>query len=206
MRLLHGRVDGDVASVEILLAGQDRVTTEPVEGYFVRELAENDELIAVVARGADGAELGRRLMRTRFRRDLPWATGSYRKLIELETSEGFTMTLAVAPGTNGSLCTETRYRGARAGGCDQPLPDADAINVGRALRNEDEDRDTALVLLQGSVGREIERLEVWYEDGGAARVPIVEQHVLFEVPGARKPRVLVGLDAAGGIVARRSLD
>lgn len=202
VRLLHGRVGDGVESVEIQLGGEDPVTIEPVAGFFLRELAEDDELIAVVARGAGGAELDRRSMRTRFRRDLPRTTGRYRTVIELGTSEGFPMTLAVAPGTNGSICTETRYRGARAGGCNQPPPATDAINVGRSLWNEDEDRATAVRLLQGSVGRRIERLEVWYEDG-AARIPIVEQYVLFELPGDRVPKLLVGLDAKGRIVARR---
>jgi hypothetical protein len=204
VRLLHGRVGDRVASVEIHLGGEDPVTIEPAAGFFLRELAEDDELIAVVARGPDGAELDRRSMRARFRRDLPRATGPYRRMIELETSEGFPMTLAVAPGTNGTVCTETRYRGTRAGGCNQPPPDTDAINVGRSLWNEDEDRKTTVRLLQGSIGRKIERLEVWYEQG-AARVPIVEQHVLFEIPPRRVPKLLVGLDAKGRIVARRLL-
>jgi hypothetical protein len=206
LRLLHGRVGDDVASVEMRFGDDDRATIEPVEGFFLRELAEDDELMVVIARDADGTELERRSMQARFpRRDLPFPIGPSRKLIELETSEGFPMVFSLASGTNGTECAETRYRGARAGGCNAPLADATAINVGHALWNEDEDEETEVVVLQGSIGRKIERLEVWYRDGSASRIPIVERHVLFEVPKGLTPRLLVGLDASGGIVARRPI-
>jgi hypothetical protein len=141
-----------------------------------------------------------------FRRDLAFPIGPYRKLIEIKTSAGHPLTFAVAPGTNGSVCERTLYRGRQAWGCGHGSTRlaADTIAVHRGIWDEHDDR-RPLVLLQGAVGSAISRLEVWYEDRSAARIPIVEQYVLFEVARARKPRVLVGLDANGGIVARHPL-
>jgi hypothetical protein len=208
LRLLHGRVGAEVASVELRFDGGGTAMLRPVEGFFLRELRPGEEPVAVVAHDASGRELGRRPMPgpRSFRRDLAFPTGPYRNVIEIDTSAGFPMTFAVAPGTNGSVCERTIYRGAQAWGCGPGHGglEADAIDVHPGLWNENEDRK-AVKLLEGSVGRRISRLEVWYEDGGAARIPIVERYVLFEVPTARTPRVLVGMDARGSIVARRSV-
>lgn len=208
VQLLHGRVRPDVASIEVRLAAGGTTTVRPEQGFFLRELTGEDEPTAVIARDRNGGELGRRAMQgpRSVRRDLPRPIGPYRTLIEIQTSAGFPMTFAVAPGTNGSVCKRTRYRGALAWGCglggDRVEPDA--INVHPGLWNENED-GKPVVLLEGSVGRTIARLEVWYDAGDAARIPIVEQYVLFEVPRGLTPRVLVGLDANGAIVARRAL-
>jgi hypothetical protein len=208
LRLLHGRVGAGVASVDIGFAGGDVATVRPVEGFFLRELADEEDPNVVIARDGNGAELERRSMPgpRSFRRDLPFPIGPYRRVIEIETSAGYPLTFAVAPGTNGSVCERTIYRGAQAWGCG-PGParlEPHEVSVHPGLWNENEDGNP-VALLEGSVGRAISRLEVWYRDGGAARVPIVEQHVLFELPRGRAPRLLVGLDGNGAIVARRPL-
>jgi hypothetical protein len=204
LHLLHGRVSSRAALVDIRFESGDVATVRPVEGFYLREVSV--EPTAVIARDANGSELGRRPMPgpRSFRRDLAFPIGPYRKLIEIETSAGFPLSFAVAPGTNGSVCERTLYRGRQAWGCGQGSTRLapDAIAVHRGIWNE---HRRPLVLLQGAVGSAISRLEVWYEDRSAARLPIVEQYVLFEVPRARVPRVLVGLDANGSIVARRPL-
>jgi hypothetical protein len=208
LRLVHGRVSGAVDSVQVRFANGGVATVSPVEGFFLRELDGDEEPTVVIALDASGAELGRRPLPgpRSFRRDLPFPTGPYRTVTAIQTSAGFPMTFAVAPGTNGSVCERTSFRGAHAWGCG-PGPtrlEADAIGVHRSLWNEHED-GKPVALLQGPVGREISRLEVWYEDGTATQIPIVEQYALFEVPRGRTPRLLVGLDATGAIVARRPL-
>lgn len=208
LQLLHGRVSPRVASVDIRFEGGDVATVRPVEGFFLRELAHDEKPTIVVARDGNATELERRSMPgpRSFRRDLPFPTGPYRSVIEIETSAGYPLTFAVAPGTNGSVCERTTYRGAQAWSCG-PGParlEPDAISVHPGLGNENEDGKPA-ALLEGSVGRAISRLEVWYRDGGATRIPIVERYVLFEVPTGRTPRLLVGLDANGTIVARRPI-
>ena len=141
-----------------------------------------------------------------FRRDLAFPVGPYRRVSGIETSAGFPLTFAVAPGTNGSVCERTIYRGAQSWSCGPGPPrlEPDAISVHQALWNESDD-GTAFTLLQGAVGGAIARLEAWYADGSVERIPIVEQYVLFELPRRRTPAVLVGLDGNGHLVARRSL-
>lgn len=205
LRLLEGRVGPKVASVEAQFARGRSTEIRPAEGFFLRELTGDEEPAAVIARDRDGKELARRSMRglSASPRDVPQPVGPYRTLIEIETSAGYPMTFAVAPGAEGTVCAETRYRGARAGGCNPARVDANAIQVGHALWNENAD-GKPVVVLQGSVGASISRLELQYRDGGDAQIPIVEGHVLFEVPKGRAPQALVGLDADGSVVARRS--
>jgi hypothetical protein len=209
LRLLSARVTPDVSSVEIRFADGRTDEVQPAGTFFVRELRDGEDPQLVIARGDDGTELRRRSMPgpRSFRRDLPFPTAPYRKVIELETSAGYPMTFAVAPGTNGSACRRTSYRGAQAWGCG-PGPTAlapDELSVHPGLWNESDD-GKPVALLEGSVGRSIARLEVWYVDGGAARIPVVDQYVLFEVPRRRVPRLLVGFDAEGSLVARSRLN
>ena len=204
LRLLQGRVAADVASIEVRFTNGDTNTVSAAKGFFLGELARDEEPALLIARDERSNELGRFSMRrpSLLPRQIPKATGPYRTVIELETSYGYPLTLLVAPGTNGAVCTETRYRGMRAGGCGPSRVDDDAIRVGLGLWNENED-GKPLIKLQGSVGRSIERLELHYRDGGRVQIPIVEGHVLFELPKDRIPKTLVGLDADGSVVARR---
>jgi hypothetical protein len=137
-------------------------------------------------------------------RQIPKPVGPYRTVIEIETSWGYPMSFAVAPGASGAVCTQLRYRGARSGGCNGRHPDGDEIWVGHSLWNETEDRKPVLVL-QGPVGSAISRLEVEYRDGGRDNVPVVEGYVLFELSRDRAPKQLVGYAADGSVVARRPL-
>lgn len=208
LRLFAARVTPAVASLLVQFADGTSEQLSPAAGFALRELRRDEEPVAVVARDANGSELRRRRMPgpRSFRRDLAFPVGPYRRVIGIETSAGFPLTFAVAAGTNGSVCERTIYRGAQSWSCG-PGParlEADAISVHRALWNESDD-GTAVALLQGAVGRSISRLEAWSPDGSVERIPIVEQYVLFELPRRRTPAVLVGLDADGHLVARRSL-
>jgi hypothetical protein len=207
LRLLDGRVGPTVASVEVRFADGDSKELRPVDGFYLRELRAGEEPAMVIARDRDGRELGRRLMRSLLQRrpsKIPQPVGPYRTLIEIETSWGYPMSFAVAPGAGGTVCTQIRYRGGRSGGCGGRQPDTDEIWVGHSLWNETDDRKPVLVL-QGPVGQSIERLELEYRDGGRTTVPIVEGYVLFELSLDRPPKQLVGLGADGSIIARRPL-
>jgi len=209
LRLLSARVTPGVASVEIRFADGTDDEAQPAGGFFVRELRGDEEPELVIARSGDGTELRRRSMPgpRSFRRELPFPTGPYRRVIELRTSAGYRMTFAVAPGTNGSVCERTVYRGAQAWGCSPGATrlEPNELSVHRGVWNENEDGE-GITLLEGSVGRAISRVEVWYDGGDGARIPVAEQYVLFEVPRGHVPRLLVGFDADGSLVARRRLN
>jgi hypothetical protein len=208
LRLLAARVTPAVASLLVRFGDGTSEQLRPAGGFALRELRGDEDPVVVIARDADGSELRRRRMPgpRSFRRDLAFPIGPYRRVIGTETSAGFPLTFAVAPGTNGSVCERTIYRGAQSWSCG-PGParlEGEAISVYRALWNEIDD-GKAVAVLQGAVGRSISRLEAWYADGSVDRIPIVEQYVLFELPRRRTPALLVGLDAGGHLVARRSL-
>jgi hypothetical protein len=194
LRLLSARVTPEVASVTIRFADGTTDDVRPTGGFFVRELRGDDEPQLVIAHDEQGRELRRRPMPgpRSFRRELPFPTGDYRNVIALKTT-----TLAVAPGTNGTVCRRTVYRGSRSWGCGSGpsglMPDELDVEVRKRL-------------VVGSVGRAISRLEAWYAAGGGARIPVVRQYVLFEIPRGRVPRVLAGFGADGSLIARRRLD
>jgi hypothetical protein len=203
LRLLHGRVASDVASIEVRFKNAVKAQVLLSRGFFLRELRQDEEPTLLIALDEHGRELGRfSMQRPRLlSRQIPKPTGPYRTVIEIETSHGYPMTFSVAPGENAAVCTETRYRGMRAGACGVPRVPDDAIRVGLGMWNEHQD-GKPLVKLEGSVGRSIERLELQYRDGSRVDVPVVEGYVLFEL--SREPKQLVGFDAGGSVVARRS--
>jgi hypothetical protein len=206
LRLLEGRVAPDVATIEVRFTNGEKATIPTAKGFFLRELTGDEEPELLIARDADGRELGRHSHRRPLRvgpAQVPKPTGPYRTVIEIETTWGYPMSLEVAPGAKGTVCTRTRYRGGRGMGCGARKPAPDEIWVGHNLWNETEDRKPVLVL-NGSVGSAIERLELEYRDGGRTEVPVVEGHVLFELSLKREPKQLVGFDAGGSVVARRS--
>ena len=204
LRLLQGRVKPDVASIEVRFTdGRSRVIPTG-KGFFLSELRADEEPKLLIARDEGSRELGRFSMKRPLLqpRQIPKPVGPYRTVIEIETSRGYPMSFAVAPGASGAVCTQLRYRGARSGGCNGRQPDADEIWVGHSLWNETEDRKPVLVL-QGPVGSAISRLELEYRDGGRDLVPVVEGYVLFELSRDRAPKQLVAHGADGSVVARR---
>jgi hypothetical protein len=194
-----------VASIEVRFTNGEKATIATAKGFFLRELTGDEEPKLLIARDKDGRELGRHSHRRLFVGPsyMPKPTGPYRTVIEIETSWGYPMSLEVAPGANGTVCTQTRYRGGRGGGCGGRQPDADEIWVGHTLWNETEDRKPLLVL-NGSVGSAIARLELEYRDGGRTEVPVKEGYVLFELSLKREPKRLVGFDTDGSVVATRA--
>jgi hypothetical protein len=192
LRLVGVRVPAGVERVEVRFAGGERAELRAHAGFALRELADGERPTLVVARDHHGRVLSRELPGPRtFRRELPFPTDDYRTVLRLGSSA-----LAVAPGTNGTVCVRTIHRSRRSWSC--------GLGPRRLARNAiDVQLDASL--LQGEVGGNVRRLELWYADGGAVRIPVTEQYVLFEIPAGRTPRLLVGLDADGAIVARQRL-
>ena len=67
-----------------------------------------------------------------------------------------------------------------------------------------------MLLLSGAVGREIDRLELRFEDGRLERLPLADQHTLYQVDArdfaaGRRPIELIGKDSRGGVVATAEL-
>lgn len=189
LRLLGARVPVTTQTVEVRFADGKRERLRPSAGFVLRELRGEERPVLVTARDGLGREERRPMPGPRtFRRELPFPTDDFRAVIELERSE-----LAVAPGTNGTVCTRTTYRGAQSWSCGSG-PARLAVDVRRDGR-----------LLAGAVGDGIRELQVWFANGAAARAAIVEGYVLLELPRGRVPRLLVGLDENGAIVVRQRL-
>jgi hypothetical protein len=206
LQLIDGRVGENVASVDVLYGDDESETVVPVEGFLLHEPRERPT--ALVARDAAGAEIVRREIRPPTLDRPPFPVGPEQVVIRFETAAGHPLTLALARAANGDLCEVTRYRGSVSTGCTDDrraslAPDELSIHPG--LWNEAGD-GKPLVTLRGVVGSAIARLELEYENGEMARVPVVEQFVLFEIPPehhADERFVLVGHSAAGEVVARR---
>ncbi len=213
LRLLKGHVAPRVASLEIVFAGGESEQLQLVDGFFLRELdTEEDQPTALIARDRQGVVLKRQPLRPpeeMLRFPGQNRVGPERTVSEIQTSAGYPMRLTIAPGESGLLCVRTYYRGANAGGCNPDPRDRSpaALDVAPGLWNETED-GKPVVLLQGSVGRDIARLDVRYQDGDTTRIPIHEGFVLFEVPRpnygeGHLPATLIGRDASGAVIARR---
>jgi hypothetical protein len=190
LRLLGARVPpATTKTVEVRFADGKLERLRPSRGFVLRELNGDERPVLVTARDGLGRAVSRPMPGPRtFRRELPFPTDDFRTVIELERSE-----LAVAPGTNGTVCTRTAYRGAQRWSCGA-RPARLALDLRRDGR-----------LVAGAVGGGIRQLQVWFANGEAVRAALVEGYVLLELPRGRIPRLLVGLDASGAIVARQRL-
>jgi hypothetical protein len=67
-----------------------------------------------------------------------------------------------------------------------------------------------ILLLVGPVGSDIAKLEVHYQDGRVANVPLSEGWALYEVENrdyveGRRPEILAGRDASGREIASERL-
>jgi hypothetical protein len=116
--------------------------------------------------------------------------------------------LLVARGSDGSYCQTVRSdRTPTNSGCSVRPPKpreigVSAMNFGGA--------PGGILLLVGPVGSQITRLELRYQDGRLATVPLHEGWALYEVVPAdyaegRRPQTLVGRDSAGREIASQRL-
>jgi hypothetical protein len=215
LRLLHGRANSEVSSVELRYADGEAETLVVLNRFFLHELPHDSKPEVLIARDESGAEIGRRYINPTGMQpgpvgpeDSPAQIGPERVLIRIETSTGHPLTFSLAPAEGGQQCHMERYRGSLSGGCGpdrrERVGDAE-LSVGQGLWNEAQD-GKPLVKISGVVGSAIAELELRYADGTQTSVPIVERFVLFEIPPAHHddPRfTLIGRDRDGAEIARR---
>lgn len=130
----------------------------------------------------------------------PRPTGSPKILILAQTPRGKELSLSVAPGPTGTQCTEIRTPGGVLSGCGpwelEPTEIAvHPMQVGAA--------PNGIFLLEGKVGSAIASLELRFENGETAALPLVEGWTLYQVKRerfakGRRPELLVGKDPRDG--------
>lgn len=201
----YGRVEREVASVEIRSAG--RVSSVvPTARWFLVELGAEPE--AIVAKDRRGRRLGIQRfgappVAPQAPRGKPLRT-SVAQILTRRTHKPIRLTVTRYRG--GTTCTELDTPGGVSSGCGvAPLPMTLPIGVTQIGRIP-----VGLVLLAGEVGSAIASVEVRFEDGRSERLRLTDGLILYQVARAdlapgRRPVALVGRDRNGAIVVRRSL-
>lgn len=129
-----------------------------------------------------------------------------RKLIALTTHAGVEAVLWVAPTTDGRRCAWLRYgKSGFGGGCPPKDSATHPLAVGQSQGLD------VVLLWGGPVREDVSSIEVRYEDGERARIPVVEGLVLYEIPPRHFPRghrleLVIARDADGRELARQKRD
>lgn len=207
LRLVQGHAAAGVARVSLRLG--DREVDVPLVGrWFLAELATDPSAFT----SYDAA--GRVLERREFPRRLPGSrpypvehrVGRERTVLTIRSRDtGRTIRLSLARSSTGGTCVYVRAGKDVAGGCG-PYPGGKIRVSPMALGGA----SGGTLLLVGPVAPDVRRLELRYEDGRRARMPIREGHTLYDVVRAdyragRRPEVVVGRDSSGRIVAEQRL-
>jgi len=214
--LFYGRAGDGVARVSLRFG--DKTVDVPLTGrYFLAEFPgpPNQLPDRFLSYGADGKLLeqhafgGPLAARLRVPPPPPHPVTQPHEVATIDARGGAErVTLLVARASDGSYCQTVRSdRTPTNSGCSVPRPKpreigVTAMNFGGA--------PDGILLLVGRVGSEITRLELRYQDGRVATVPLHERWALYEVVPAdyaegRRPQTLVGRDSAGREIASRSL-
>jgi hypothetical protein len=127
-----------------------------------------------------------------------------RKLISVRTHTGAEAALWTAPAADGRTCQWLRYgeSGGFGGGCAAKGAERPVLGVGQS-------QGGGVVLLWGGPARaDVAEIEVRYEDGERALVPVVEGMALYEIPPehfprGHRPNLLIVRAADGRELARR---
>lgn len=206
--LLRGRVPPGVESMQARLDDGSLLPVRPSSSFFLEEVPPGREPVELV--GLDAA--GEPVQRQSFTRSLPGGrpgttkqiTGAARTVIAIVTSAGATAKVEVVPTVHG-LCTNLRFRGTLSGSCGrrpERVIDVRTTQIGAALNG--------VLLLQGSVGGNVNSLTLRFEDGSSERLRIVDRLVLYEVHPehfveGKRPIELVARGANGRVVGMRKL-
>jgi hypothetical protein len=207
LRLIQGHAGERVARVSLRL--DDREVDVPLVGrWFLAELA--SDLSELVTYDAAGRVLERRQFPRRLPGSRPYPVehrvGRERTVLTIRSRDtGRTIRLSLARSSTGGTCVYGRSGKDMAGGCG-PYPGGKIRVSPMALGGA----PGGTLLLVGPVAPDVRRLELRYEDGRFARMPIREGHTLYEVVRAdyregRRPEVIVGRDSSGRIVAEQRL-
>ena len=207
VNLIIGRVGRDVATVELVFDDGGRVPLVFRRGFFIAELPRGEESATLVARDSGGAELARQVVE-------PWEPedpeagakpleSPYRKLIDIPTRSGGSATLSVAE-IERMDCYSVMFDNSDVGTCAEP---GRSISYSFGMVGIEHPS----LFLDGFVAEGVERLELRFDDGRRADIPLVERFFLYEVPAehtapGRLPSMLVAFDARGAEIGARAVD
>jgi hypothetical protein len=213
--LFYGRAGDGVARISLRFGG--KTVDVPLTGrYFLAEFPgpANPLPDRFLSYGADGKlleqhALGGPLAAGLRPQPAPHPVARPHEVAAVDARGGAErVTLLVARASDGSYCQTVRSdRTPTNSGCSVPAPKSreigvSAMNFGGA--------PGGILLLVGPVGSEITRLDLRYQDGRLATVPLHDGWALYEVVPAdyaegRRPQTLVGRDSAGREVASERL-
>lgn len=204
-----GWVHDNVASV--LLRAPDGTEREVAlsERFFIAEVrvekAGDGNSHTLIAKDAAGATLQRIELHLRSSNlpVVPKSMGTKRTVIETRDSRGRPMSLTLVPVEGGRTCLRFETANGMRVSCPPETRVEEGIGVHPTLLG-------SLVYFSGSVGPEVAKLELHYEDGSMRELPLVERFVLYDVPRERfakgkRPTLLLARTADGAEVDRRTI-
>lgn len=132
----------------------------------------------------------------------PRVTGPKRTVMEATDSRGRPIRLSLIPIENNEACVEMETRTGTSGSCG-PIHVDEGIQVHPTMIG-------STVVLNGSVGPEVAKLELHHQDGFVLELPIVERFVFHGVRRAqfeegKRPSLLIALNRNGDEVAREKV-
>lgn len=209
VRLLSGRASDEVDRVTARFG--ERAVDIPLTGrWFFAELA--DDPTALLTYDAAGRVVDEHAISQGPPQGAPapqpQPVGDARKVAEISARDGDAIVLEVARASDGGYCVTVRSDRRRPNsGCSIPKPrpreiGVSAMNFGGA--------PGGVLLLVGPVGSGIAALELRYENGRVAPVPLSDGWAIFEVERAdyvegRRPQTLAGRDTSGREIATKRL-
>lgn len=208
--LLLGRASDGVERITLRFG--ERTVDLPLTGrWFFAELAE--EPTALISYDTAGRVVDEHEIRLDLPRGAPAPqprpAGPGRNVAEISARDGEVIALDVAPASDGGYCMTVRSDRRRPNaGCSIPMPSPREIGV--TAMNFGGGAPDGVLLLVGPVGSDVATLELRYENGRVAPVPLRDGWVLFEVDRAnyvqgRRPESLVARSASGRVIAAERL-
>jgi hypothetical protein len=201
-----GRLDPSAASLTLGLPDGRERTLASRDGFFLGELPDERDEYRLVARDSVGTEVGRQRV-NRFLADVhsrmfAKVIGAERTVIDTVDTHGRPLRLSLVP-TKDATCVRITTATGTGTGCGSQLRADQGISVFLTLSG-------SMIYLEGSVGPEVAELELDYQDGTSAVVPIVERFVLSDIDASyfqagKRPYRLIARDRKGNEVARQSL-
>jgi hypothetical protein len=208
LHVLAGPIDPVVASVWLRSPDGNERRAAQAEGFFLVAFPDGREGYELIARDAAGGDLTTVPITPFTIRVTDWygrkVTGPPRTVIETTDSRGRPLRLLLQPADHNETCLIIEARG-RSTTC----PPADKLRTPTGIAVYPT-LEGSIVYLSGSVGPDVSRLTLRYEDGQEVEVPIVERFVLYDIPRAHftdgaRPTVLVGRNTEGVEVARQPI-